>query len=301
MAFGRIINMFYQLKDMGYGTYNTLYHANVMSIANYASGIWGYLDYNNSRMLQNKCNKFYLGTHIFTPTAAVNIEMDEPDIRSLRWVEMVRLKNRFAKMDEYRWPRIVLDWDVETGTNAWAREVKLILTQANCLEDPTLESVSDLDILSRNLLRMSRTSWKMDAHVKTKLELMLEIHDFSQEKVLLKANLPRLQRSLVLMFKAGVFPIRKETGRYKNIKRELRFCEVCEKKVIEDEKHFIFVCKKLKKVRKTYIPAFLKEHKLKWKREWEKCLRVMVQPENIKGFAKWLEQMYLARREIVYR
>ncbi len=141
----------------------------------------------------------------------------------------------------------------------------------------------------------------MDAHVKTKLELLLQIHDFSQEKVLLKANLPRLQHSLVLKFKAGVFPIRKETGRYKNIKRELRFCELCNKNVIEDERHFIFKCRKLKKVRKLYLPTFLKEHGLKGKKEWEKCLKVMVEPENIKGFAKWLEQMYLADRELIYK
>ena len=170
-------------------------------------------------------------------------------------------------MDSQRWPRIILDWDIETGTNAWASEVKLILTQAKCSEDPTLECITDLDTLYKNLLELNRMSWRLDAHVKTKLELLLQIHHFSQEKVLLKANLPRLQRSLVLKFKAGVFPIRKETGRYKNIKRELRFCELCNKNVIEDERHFIFKCKKLKKTRKSYLPTFLKEHGLKGKRD----------------------------------
>ena len=184
-------------------------------------------------MLQNKCNKFYLGTHVFTPTAAINIEMDELDIRSMRWVEMVRLKNRIAKMKDHRWPRIILDWDIETGTNAWASEVKLILTQAKCSEDPTLESVSDLDILSKNLLHMNRLSWRLEAHVKTKLELLLEIHDFEQHKILLKANLPRLQRSLVLKFKAGVFPIRKEIGRYKNIKKSCDFVKYVKKNLLK--------------------------------------------------------------------
>ena len=66
----------------------------------------------------------------------------------------------------------------------------------------------------------------------------------------------------------------------------------------------------MRKVRKTYLPDFLKEKGLKGplkekglkgRKEWEKCLRVMIQSENIKGFAKWLEAMYLKRRDLVYR
>ena len=239
-AFGHIINMFYQLKDMGYGTYRTLYQSNVMSIANYASGIWGYFEYNNSRVLQNKCNKFYLGTHVFTPTTAVNIEMHECEIRSQHWIELVRQKNRFSKMSDSRWPHIILDWDVETGMNAWANEVKMVLTQAKCPEDTELCNVSDLD-LYKNLLALNQNAWKLEALTKTKLELLFEIHDFSSERVLLKATLPHLQRSLVTKLKAGVFPVRKETGRYKNIKRELRFCEVCDKKLLRTKGTFFQV------------------------------------------------------------
>ena len=168
-------------------------------------------------------------------------------------------------MYSQRWPRIILEWDLETGTNAWASEVKLILSQANCPEDPTLQNTSDLDVLSTNLLKQNRNAWRLEAHTKTKLELLLSIHDFESRQVLLKSNLPRLQCSLVLKFKAGVFPIHKEMGRYKNIKRELRFCELCDKQVIKDERHFIFKCKALKKVRKSYLPNFLKEHGLKKK------------------------------------
>ena len=43
-------------------------------------------------MFQNKCNRFYLGTHTFTPTAAANVKMDNVDPRSECWIEMVRLK-----------------------------------------------------------------------------------------------------------------------------------------------------------------------------------------------------------------
>ena len=53
-AFGSIINMFKHLGNMGYKTYTTLYNSNILSIANYAGGVWGFQEYNNTRVLQNK-------------------------------------------------------------------------------------------------------------------------------------------------------------------------------------------------------------------------------------------------------
>ena len=78
---------------------------------------------------------------------------------------------------------------------------------------------------------------------------MEKIHDFGEHKVLLKANLSRNQRSLVSKLKSRVLPLRSETGRFKGLKRELRFCELCNSKKIEDEFHMLTECKALKVTR----------------------------------------------------
>ena len=39
----------------------------------------------------------------------------------------------------------------------------------------------------------------------------------------------------------GILPLNVETGRYKNIPADQRFCFVC-KESIEDEMHFLFEC-----------------------------------------------------------
>ena len=41
-SFGRIVNIFKSMGDMGYETYHTLYYSYVLPVANYAAGVWGF-------------------------------------------------------------------------------------------------------------------------------------------------------------------------------------------------------------------------------------------------------------------
>ena len=65
-AFGRVINMFKLLGNMGYKTYTTLYQSNILSIANYAAGVWGFQEFSNMRVLHNKAIRFSWG-HMSLP------------------------------------------------------------------------------------------------------------------------------------------------------------------------------------------------------------------------------------------
>ncbi len=123
---------------------------------------------------------------------------------------------------------------------------------------------------------------------------MEKIHDFDSHKTLLQANLNRSQRSLVTKFKSGVLPLRIETGRFKGVKRELRYCELCNSKQVEDEIHMLFHCEKLKVVRFGF-ELYDKNAKDPYSEvaNWLK-------PDNIKLFASWLERMMYERRKIMY-
>ena len=68
-----------------------------------------------------------------------------------------------------------------------------------------------------------------------------------------KLFLSRRQRSLIAQLRAGILPLRIETGRYQNIKDnetgrfrklhiEERLCQICNNDVVEDEIHFICNC-----------------------------------------------------------
>ena len=88
-AFGRVIGVFKKLKNMGYKTYGSLYESNILPIANYASAIWGFKEHQGSCVLFNKVGKFYLGTHIFMPTATLYLELNLLDIKHTCWLEII--------------------------------------------------------------------------------------------------------------------------------------------------------------------------------------------------------------------
>ena len=57
-------------------------------------------------------------------------------------------------------------------------------------------------------------------------------------------NLPRIHRSLLAQFRAGILPINVEIGRLRNVPLEDRFCKLCNsvKNDIEDEFNVLCVC-----------------------------------------------------------
>ena len=117
-AFGKIINVFYRLKDMSLCSYETLYKAKCALLCKLCQQAWGFREFQPPRTLQNRCSRFFPGMHIFTPMPAANTEMDVIDIRHARWVEVVRLTNRIIYMKPNHWPKLVLHWDTETHTSA---------------------------------------------------------------------------------------------------------------------------------------------------------------------------------------
>ena len=57
-------------------------------------------------------------------------------------------------------------------------------------------------------------------------------------------NLPRIHRSLLAQFRAGILPINVEIGRFRNLPLEDRVCKLCNSVTnnIEDDFHVLCVC-----------------------------------------------------------
>ena len=56
-------------------------------------------------------------------------------------------------MPDSRWPKKVLLWDQDTGTEAWFSEIKFILNYAGIQEEEALENPVGLEIIRSNLLQ----------------------------------------------------------------------------------------------------------------------------------------------------
>lgn len=251
--------------------------------------------------MQNRIGRFYLDTHNFTPLAAFQAELDWLDIRHSRWLELARYQNRLVGMDNNMWPKIIWQWDIDTDTNGWNKEVKLIVNYAGLSCDNISHNKINLDMLEQRLKISERKGWKLEAYTKPKLCTYVEIHDFDKIRVLVRANLSRMQRSLVTKFKCGVFPIRIETGRYKGVDKTKRFCQICNEGFVENEMHFLYGCKALKHI----IDPFM--HIMSDLEDGWNVLskiyrtRLLVSETHLKRFASWLEDLYYTRRGILYR
>ena len=161
-SFGRIHSIFKKMGNMGIKSYETLYKSYVDPVINYASGVWGFDYFNPPQVLQNRVMRFFLGIHKFAPNAATKIEMDWLGCREKRWLNMIRLYNRINVMPLSRLPKIIYDWDVNSGASSWSSEVRHIIHKLNL--DPDLEwgEIYDLTAVNNKLLEMSRLSGNLE-------------------------------------------------------------------------------------------------------------------------------------------
>ncbi len=107
-SFGRVINIFKKMKNLGFKTYQTLYTSYVTSIMNYSSAIWGFAEQHKPQVLQNRVSRFQLGVNRYTAVAATSTEMDWLDPRFQRWLEILQYKKRLSKMDKDRLPDVAV-------------------------------------------------------------------------------------------------------------------------------------------------------------------------------------------------
>ena len=62
-----------------------------------------------------------------------------------------------------RLPKVVYDWDVNSGASSWSSEIRQIMYKLNL--DPDLEfgEIYDLTAVNNKLLEMSRLLWNLES------------------------------------------------------------------------------------------------------------------------------------------
>ena len=108
--------------------------------------------------------------------------MGRQDIKYLRWVEIIRLKNRIVKMPDNRLPKIVWNWDRATKTGAWLEDIEYILHYTGLTDETKLDDITDLEIVNNVLYQMVKNAWRLETYSKPKLRTFHLIHDFEQHR-----------------------------------------------------------------------------------------------------------------------
>ncbi len=203
-------------------------------------------------------------------------------------------------MKPHRLPVIVYKWERSLKLDTWAEEVKQILSYSDMLhDDANIWRKFDLDVLTSRLKYLNRQKLWQEAHTKDKLVTFVKVHDISNTNQIVKLNLSRIHRSILIKLKCGVLPLAVEIGRFKNIKRELRVCRVCNGGMVEDEVHMTSECTGLDLERKAFMAEARPIVDLKEMTGIDFLHRIL-EPDLSKLTAKHIILMMEKRREIMY-
>ena len=123
----------------------------------------------------------------------------------------------------------------------------------------------------------------------SKLETLHKVYDEGDLQCMVKINLSRKYCSTLARTLCGVALLMVEVGRFKNVDREDRVCQICTKNVTETEEHFVIKCECLDNVREKH-----------------KCNKVggfeyknLFVRENLKATALMLEEMFEERLRLM--
>ena len=157
-----------------------------------------------------------------------------------------------------------------------------------------------MEAVNAAALKYSQDLWWQAAKEKPKLSTYLDFSEIDDPRTLVKANLPRGQRSLIPKLMCGILPFEVEVGRFVCKDKEERVCTVCGSQQIEDEYHVLYSCVALKPVRKAFYREYIPNYKGFKKLENRVKTKILMEAEMIKNTGFFIEQMFKKRRDILY-
>ena len=151
-----------------YGTYSKLFDACIRPILDYCSGIWGFKNYDQCNIVQNRAIRSFLGVHKYAANSAINSDMGWLPCQNRRKLNMIRFWYRLIKMPIDRLTKQIFEWDMsitlnETSNN-WCNDMKLLFQDLNLydiFERKTLPSLDNtLKSITSKFVQRTTDLWK---------------------------------------------------------------------------------------------------------------------------------------------
>lgn len=175
------------------------------------------------------------------------------------WVKLV-------SMLDYRYPKkcynMLLELD-KVGRKTWVTNIKVLLNFYGFSAAWEAQSVGDIRIftavLNQRLKEKAHEAWYAAVLENNKLNMYSQCKSLLiQESYITSVCNVQLVRSL-LLFRCSGHQLAIETGRWSNTPVAERICHYCNLtkiSVIEDEKHFLYVCPLYIDLREKYLSEF---------------------------------------------
>jgi len=185
--------------------------------------------------------RFFLGVHKYTPIDGMLGDMGWCKPHVHRNLGIIRFWNRMIEMDENRLTKRIFNTDYSSCHDNWCSKTLKLLQDINSSDSFYLKQTLNLTYVENTLIENFKTKWKCDIAKKTKLRTYVTFKKEFETEHYVKHCQIRTNRSIMAQFRLGILPIKIETGRFKNIPADQRFCETCTPE-IENEKHVLLKC-----------------------------------------------------------
>lgn len=262
-ALGSIVSKLKRNNFMAYSTYSKLYDSCVVPIADYASEIWGFRNFNMPNTLQNRAMRIFLGVHRFAPVAGLEGDMVWLSPQYRRWLNMIRFWNRLILMENERLTRKVFDWSYNEsihGCTNWCYDILSVFKELSMefyFDNKLIVNIGEC----KSILKAKQNiSWSTAVQNKPKLRFYAKFKDNLVVEKYTCLNLSSSERSVLAQLRFGILPLHVETGRFVNTKLEDRVCRICSNGSIEDECHFLFECSAYELPRNNWINSIVQVH-----------------------------------------
>ena len=201
-------------------------------------------------LLHSKFMKKILGVHCKTSNVGCRSELGRLPLSNHILISSAKFLDHLIKDDQSLAHDILLEtW----RSNSWSKN---IVSYFNKLGFPFMNQL--LPFLSIKPFIKSIIQKTSDQCIQDHLSKAIELEKLLWYRKLYKLQrapyvdliTSKLDRSMLAKMRLSAHNLEIERGRYLNIERERRLCQVCNANVIENENHFLWDCMKYDKDRK---------------------------------------------------
>ena len=262
-AMGSLNRMMLTIPNISSDITLKVFDTKILPILHYGSEIWGYSDAQCIERVQLKCCKNIMKIHTRVPGIALRGEMGRlPLLLSRRyniinyWLRILELDDSRLTKDSYKLQMI---W-TENNRECWLMCVKNMLFNYGFAEAWYNQGMGDTVtfriILKTRINDIGVQNWETEINNMDRLRYYKIIkHTFDKEPYIDKLE-PR-DRSVMANFRCTGLPLKTLVGvYYEKLDYETCLCEICDKREIEHEYHFLLVCPTLSQLRRKYISEY---------------------------------------------
>ena len=253
-ALGAIIYKYKEFKDMGFNTYTTLFNSGVLPILDYCCPVWSHIKTSKIEQVQHRAMRVYMGVNRFAPLLGIYGDMGWLPTKYRQMLENIRYWNSLLKMSNNRISKQIFMKDYNSKQmNTWCTFICQMFKTLHLSEYYENLISCDINVAKDAINNLYNDCWKKEARQKPKLRFYNKFKTDPSTEYYLKMHLSPTERYHMSQLRLGILQIAIETGRYRSIPVEQRFCILCNANKIEDEIHILFECPKYDKIRFIWL------------------------------------------------